>query len=260
MKYTRLSSIAILLFLLIFACQTKESSALVSEDLNPPANGFNSMGSDPSAIAIADQVMEAMGGRSNWDQTEALSWVFFGRRQHYWDKNNQRFRIETISEDPEVKQKVFTYDLKSDQIKVTIGGEEVKDSLEQYKEQAKGMWINDSYWLVMPYKLKDSGVTLKHLGGIVDEEGKPCERLEMTFREVGVTPGNRYLIDVDSVTNLVSSWSFFRTVNQDSADFKMPWKDYQPKGDILLSGDRGRLKLTNIQVHESLPDSLFVGL
>ena len=32
---------------------------------NPSAPGFNAAGSDPKAIALADEVMAAMGGRAN---------------------------------------------------------------------------------------------------------------------------------------------------------------------------------------------------
>ena len=58
--------------------------------------------------------------------------------------------------------------------KVKMGGEELShpDSLSKYLEKGKNMWINDSYWLVMPYKLKDSGVTLKYVGEEENEEVK----------------------------------------------------------------------------------------
>ena len=37
----------------------------------------------------------------------------------------------------------------------------------------------------------------------------------------------------------------------------MPWLDYQKKGQIMLSGDRGSAKLENIMVFEKLPESVF---
>ena len=44
---------------------------------NPPAPGFNTADSDPKAIALADEVMAAMGGRANWDATRYITWRFF---------------------------------------------------------------------------------------------------------------------------------------------------------------------------------------
>ena len=42
--------------------------------------------SDEKAVAVADEVMEALGGQSAWDNTRCLTWSFFGRRTHVWDK------------------------------------------------------------------------------------------------------------------------------------------------------------------------------
>lgn len=44
----------------------------------------------------------------------------------------------------------------------------------------------------MPYKLKDSGVTLKYKGEGQTEEGEPAQVLVLTFKDVGVTPQNKY--------------------------------------------------------------------
>lgn len=38
------------------------------------------------------------------------------------------------------------------------------DSLSKYLQLGQEVWINDSYWLVMPFKLLDPGVTLKYFG------------------------------------------------------------------------------------------------
>ena len=51
----------------------------------------------------------------------------------------------------------------------------------------KGQWINDTYWLVMPFKLKDSGVTLKYVGDGKTQAGDDADVLAMTFKNVGVT-------------------------------------------------------------------------
>ncbi|WP_133273578.1 hypothetical protein [Hymenobacter radiodurans] len=44
----------------------------------PAAEGFDQAGSDPKAIAIADKVMNAMGGYDAWRNTRYLAWSFFG--------------------------------------------------------------------------------------------------------------------------------------------------------------------------------------
>ena len=54
------------------------------QDSNPAAEGFDAAGSDAKAITVADEVMEKMGGRANWDNTRYVTWKFFGRRMHVW--------------------------------------------------------------------------------------------------------------------------------------------------------------------------------
>lgn len=66
---------------------------------NPPAEGFNEANSDPYAITLADEVMEAMGGRKAWDNTRIIQWTFFGSRTLTWDKWEKRARIESHRSD-----------------------------------------------------------------------------------------------------------------------------------------------------------------
>ena len=63
-------------------------------DENPAAAGFDRDGSDALAIELADQVMLRLGGRENWDSTRYLTWRFFGKRRHVWDKWSGRIRFE----------------------------------------------------------------------------------------------------------------------------------------------------------------------
>ena len=56
---------------------------------NPPAEGFNAEESSPFAVILADQVMNSMGGRKAWDDTNVLYWNFFGARTLLWDKENK---------------------------------------------------------------------------------------------------------------------------------------------------------------------------
>jgi hypothetical protein len=60
----------------------------------PAAEGFDLAGSDAKAIEIADAVMEKMGGWDNWDKTRCVTWRFFGRRLHVWDKWTGKLRHE----------------------------------------------------------------------------------------------------------------------------------------------------------------------
>ena len=221
---------------------------------NPPAPGFNEDDSDPRAIAIADEVMQAMGGRKAWDETCFLTWNFFGRRKHYWNKCTGDVRIESLPD-----SSIYLLNVHTKKGRAKIGANEVKDpaTLDSLLEKALAYWINDSYWLLMPFKLKDSGVTLKYLGTGKTEDGAEAEILQLTFQSVGVTPENKYKIWVDKSSKLVTQWAFFRESKNQQPDFITPWSDYQRYGKILLSGNRGKRALTEIDAPENMPAELF---
>ncbi|MGB1718880.1 MAG: hypothetical protein ACPHO6_12015 [Candidatus Latescibacterota bacterium] len=60
----------------------------------PAAQGFDTAGSSPQAIALAEETMQAMGGYPAWSQTRFITWRFFGRRLHVWDKWTGDIRFE----------------------------------------------------------------------------------------------------------------------------------------------------------------------
>ena len=233
---------------------TEEGSPEVTEIGNPAAPGFDLENSDVKALEIADQVMEAMGGRSNWDNTRVVAWNFLGIRSLIWDKWSGDVRIDVPEKELTILLNIHTLEGK-----VKQAGNEFNepDSLIKYIERGKAIWINDSYWLVMPFKLKDSGVTLKYLGEENTETGAMTDVLELTFADVGNTPNNRYKICIDKQSHLVCQWEFFRHYEDDSSVFVRPWEEYTRYGDILLSGNRGNRHLTDIQVLDSVPESVF---
>ncbi|MFA0961261.1 hypothetical protein AB9P05_05620 [Roseivirga sp. BDSF3-8] len=252
-----------LLLVLCLACGPDDRQDNKPEDSNrseaaygnPPADGFDKENSSEKAIAIADTVMATMGGRQAWDETEFIEWTFFGRRKLLWDKENKRVRIDfterpltiitNIEGDPAGK-------VWKDSTLV-----ENADTLQKYLQQGRSIWINDAYWLVMPYKMKDSGVTLTHLREDTLQGGAPADVLEMTFNNVGDTPENRYEVWVSKEEPLVRQWAYFPTAEADTPRFVTPWQDYQQYGEIRLSSDRGMARLTDIAVYDSLPADRF---
>lgn len=221
----------LLFFVLLSACTPRLNSSL-----NPAASGFNAKDSDAKAIAIADEVMQAMGGRQAWDETRMISWDFFKRRKLQWDKHAGTCRIEWLN-----KPQVITVNLNDGSGQVSLGGvaQTHPDTLAKYLDIGKKVWINDSYWLVMPFKLKDSGVTLKYLGASQTEAKEAADLLQLTFSGVGVTPDNKYHVWVDKKTRLVNQWAYFEKFGDENPVLVNAWSDYKRCGKILLSTGRG---------------------
>lgn len=249
-----------LLALLLFA-----SSACTQEDRtqadnaqenrvqeNPPMPGFRMDESDPRAVQLADEVMQAQGGRRSWDETRYVSWLFFGKRRHYWDKWTGDVRIEG-------NDRLVLMNIHSRKGRAWQGGVEVTqpDSLTKLLELGFAWWTNDSYWVFMPYKLKDTGVRLRHLGERRMQDGRPADALELTFAGVGLTPENRYEVCVDKETHLVGEWSYYQQASDPEPRFTMPWDDWRRVGRIMLAFDHGRPADWQLAVHDQLPRSVF---
>lgn len=247
-----------LLYLLISAilaagCSQESATEYTGE--NPPAPGFNLEQSDPAAVELADSIMAAMGGRKAWDETRFISWNFFGRRDLVWDKHTGDVRIESKPDST-----VYLVNINTMEGRVQVGGQEITqhDSLRKMLDKAKSIWINDSYWLVMPYKLKDTGVTLKYLGEDTTLTGSKANVLEVTFDDVGDTPENKYRVYVDLKDNLVKQWAYYKDASQDSASQVWPFDNYKRYGDILLSANRSDNRgPRDVRVDEKLPRETF---
>jgi hypothetical protein len=219
---------------------------------NPPQPGFDLEGSDAEATAVADEVMKALGGRTAWDRTRVVTWSFFGRRTHVWDKHTGNLRFDD-------GETLVLMNLNSKQGRAWKQGEEVEDpaALQELLTGAESAWINDSYWVFMPYKLKDTGVTLKYLGEKQTQVGAQADVLELTFKDVGRTPENKYHVYVDKETRLVSQWDFYAKASDPEPRFQVPWEGWKKSGAILLSADRGEREHENLTCLENVPDLVF---
>lgn len=239
-------------FILFLALSASMTVLFAQNNANPALPGFDSEGSDAKAIEIADKVMAAMGGRENWDNTRYVTWKFFGRRLHVWDKWTGNIRFEN-------GDMVVLMNLNSKEGRAWESGEEITDpdSLKKALYNTESAWINDSYWVFMPYKLKDTGVTLKYIGEGKTQNGTAADILQLTFKEVGRTPQNRYLVYVSKESGLVEQFDYFSKAEDSEPRFQSPWLNWQKYGNIMLSDVRGSRKHTDLAVFDRLPAAVF---
>lgn len=223
---------------------------------------FDPSQSDARAVQIADHVMEALGGQAAWDATHYISFDFLGRRKHVWDKQTGRHRVEGTTK--EGKRYVVIENINTHEGEAWLDGQKVSgEELQKMLKQAYATWVNDTYWLLMPYKMKDPGVHL-HYDGEETIDGTTYDKVLLSFDHVGLTPGDRYWVYVNRDTGLVDRWAFIL----ESMDPKGPasaweWKDWKTYGSIKLSplrtqvgGDR-KLELGPIEVSDQVPDEVF---
>ena len=239
---------------LITAC-TGPRGFVNNQVANTPAVGFDLAGSDKRAVDLADSVMAASGGRYAWDQTRFIRWTFLGKRELVWDKWQNKVRIDFIDRDLKIR-----LNMNDNTGSVKMGGivQTNPDTIAKYLKRGKSVWINDSYWLVMPFKMKDSGVTLKDKGKQKNSLGAECDVVELTFKAVGDTPQNKYDAYINPSSHLVTQLNYFEKSENAKPSMVLPFQDYRGLGNIMLSVRRGdNLVLTPMGVYKNLPDSTF---
>lgn len=188
---------------------------------------------DAKATELAQKSMDAMGGMAGWKQVHAIRFNFQVERKgaepkfvkHLWDRTANRDHVEGNSDG---KATVAWVNLTTHEGKAWQDGKELQgDDLKKAMDWAYGRWVNDTYWLIMPLKMKDSGVNLTYDG---EKEGHDV--LHLSFGKVGLTPGDQYWAYLNKTSGLMDSWEFLL---QDGSKGKFEWQQWDQYGPVKLS-------------------------
>lgn len=219
---------------------------------------------DAKAAEIAQAMMSAMGGIDNWNRAHFVRYDFKvtagGKtvvdRAHLWDKMSGRYRIDGKTKDG--KSSVALFNASNQQGSAYVDGKKLEGA-----EAAKAMkdayatFINDMYWLSMPWKWMDMGVHLKYLGQ-KPRGNDPFDVVELTFGKVGLTPGDRYQAYVSPKSHLMEHWEY---TLQKGDKGSWDW-EYATTGGVKLaknhtSADGKSINMGDVKVMESADDALF---
>jgi hypothetical protein len=228
---------------------------------------------DARAAAVADAVMKAGGGDAGGAASKYLRFTFAvekdgairSSRTHYWDRVTNRHHLEWTTKDG--KSLVCVEYLDTREGVCTAGDQPLFDAdAKPYLESAYEMWINDTYWLLMPYKMKDPGVHLKY-DGEAKESGKVYDKVLLTFDDVGITPRDRYWAYVDRQTHRMDKWAFVLQNEKGEPGTDPPsvwtWSGWSKFGGMMLStvktNEDGKTKILfkNLAAFDTLPDEVF---
>jgi hypothetical protein len=229
---------------------------------------FDPSKSDPRAVAISKEVLNAMGGQAAWDRVRFLRFDFTSEREgkqnvirsHWWDKHTGRHRVEGKTREGEPW--LVLHDLNTRQGRAWKSGVELTgEDAQKMLDNAYGAWINDTYWLLMPYKLNDPGVTLGY-DGEETIDGTTYDKVTLSFDNVGLTPKDRYWAYINRDTHLMDRWAYILKGGEGPAT-AWQWKGWTRHGGVMLAPERvaleggNKLILGNLAVSESMPDAVF---
>ncbi len=174
-------------------------------------------------IKLAHEMHAAMGGLDNWNNTRYVNFKFqVGQdgdwrvsRSHLWDKWEGRYRFE--STDSEGVRSVALFNVNTKQGKVYVDGKELPaEQAQEQIDKAYGAYINDAYWLAMPWKWLDPGVNLQS-DGVATVNGEDCDVVQLSFAQVGLTPGDVYRAFVSKQSHLMTHWEYKLQSGQEGA-------------------------------------------
>jgi hypothetical protein len=220
--------------------------------------------SDAKALEIAKSMMKAMGGQEAWNAAHFVRYDFkviaggktVVNRSHLWDKQTGRYRLEQTNKAGEGEVVLFNTATQKGTVYINhrkIDGAEVEKTV----KDAYGSYINDMYWLSMPWKWLDAGVHLKYEGR--QKQGTAeFDVVQLTFDQVGLTPGDRYRAFVSPASHLMTHWEY---VLQGGNKGSWDW-EYTTTGGIKLasnhtSEDGKSINMGTVRVLDVVADTYF---
>ncbi len=211
------------------------SALLLASPATQPANSPAPI--DPATEAVIDKVMKTAGS-DVWASVKVIEFTFnveddgkqVVSRAHKWDI-------------------AANTDVVTDKIKNTAPV--TVDLAKQEPAAGYQQWTNDSYWLLMPLKLKDGGVQFGPLA--ISRAVPPSANVTMSFAGVGLTPGDQYDLSINVLTNQIAHW-----VYRPNAEKKLgfTWEDYKDFNGLVLSTNhvsddkKRRIYFTDIKVEK----------
>ena len=140
-----------------------------------------------------------------------------------------------------------------------VEGEPAAAQLESGYER----FINDTYWLLAPWKVFDPGVNRTYDGEKPCPGGGVCDVLKLTFGEnVGLTPRDTYWLWITREGRRMLQWQYVLN-GAAEAPTTAAWNDWQKFDRMLLSLEKpmsGRpvvIRFENVAVSSARDDSLF---
>jgi len=208
---------------------------------------------DPKAAAVAERVMAAMGGRAAFESRRLLRFDFAVERggetvavyHHWWDRPTGRYRVEGKTREGKEYRAIFN--IKDKAGKVWLDGSLLAGAeAEEFLDRAHGRFINDTYWLLMPWKWLDPGVSLAYEGER-ELDGKRFDVVRLSFdKGIGLTSNDRYWGLVDQGSGRMERWEYVLEKDDGSPGDEAPsvfawtgWSD--AGGGVLLSTRKERV-------------------
>jgi hypothetical protein len=224
---------------------------------------------DPKADAVGRELIAAMGGEASWEKARQLQFDFVvvkegqpvARFSHAWDRYTGDYRVKGVDKAGAPYTVLLNVNTKLG--RAWVNGVAVEGAEKEKRiEAAYGRFINDTYWLLAPWKIFDPGVNLTYDGEKPCPGGGTCDVLKLSFEGVGLTPKDVYWLWITKDGRRMLQWQYVLGGASDPPT-TAAWKDWQKMGGIMLSMDKPmmgepfEIRFENVAVAPARDDSLF---
>ncbi|MEK7348946.1 MAG: hypothetical protein AABZ94_08745 [Candidatus Eisenbacteria bacterium] len=200
---------------------------------------------DRESAGIVRAMTDAMGGQETWDRLPYFRFDFVvvrdgkevARFRHWWDKRNGRCRVEGPDDQGKQVAAIFTLADRKGSAFVEGIGESDAARVATIVQNGYERWVNDTYWIMMPFKLSDPGVRIRYARNERTLE-TVYDVLELSFvAGTGLTSDDRYWLYVNRRTHLIDRWDYVLT-GQKPPPSGASWEAWTGIGPVKLSLQR----------------------
>jgi hypothetical protein len=229
----------------------------------------------PAAIDVESEpilraMVAAMGGQEAWDRLPCFRFDFVyirdgkevSRTRHWWDKRTGRARVEATDDQGRHVATIFNLQDRRGLAFVDGIGEGDPKRVAELTQEGYERWVNDTYWVMMPFKLRDPGVRVRYARNEKTLE-TVYDVLELSFvAGTGLTSDDRYWLYVNRRTRMIDRWEYVLT-GQSPPPAGASWEAWSQVGPVKLSlqrrfqGRSSMLRFENVSTPASFDETVF---
>ncbi len=225
---------------------------------------------DAKADAVGRELIAAMGGEAAWEKARQFRFDFVVRKagqevtrfSHAWDRYTGDYRVSGVDKSGAPYVVYFNVNSKNGKAFVNDVPAPPEDSARRV-EGAYGRFINDTYWLLAPWKIFDPGVNLAYDGEKPCPGGGACDVLRLSFENVGLTPKDVYWLWIARDPRRMLQWQYVLGGAADPPT-TAAWNGWRQLGGLTLSlekpmtGEPFVIRFENVAVSPERDESLFL--
>lgn len=236
-------TLALIICIALAGCGSKAQPHEEAEIAPQPRLEFEASQSDAAAVALADKVCAAAGGNARLEAAPALSFRFVLKAdsgvvsawRHDWDRREQRYRLSGVLTSGE--QVLVFLNLNTQDGSAFLNGNPAPAEQQQaLLAMAYSRFTSDTYWLLLPFKLKDPGARLEYRG--TKQIGADSfEVIHLSFiDDVGLTPENEFELFIDPVSHTIRRWEYYE--HPEAQPLIAWWENEQDCNGLKLATER----------------------